>query len=281
MTSLDPIQAKPGEIVYNRSPAKTDLSVLVLSSQAGQRITIASYLRGLGHRLHVAKSAREAIELDCANMVDLLIVDCPPGDMPLHELLTSIREQRRLMRDIVDSNIVPAVVISNQPGMTNGMGQLGVVASLRKPLNLKAMELCVQKVLSGELSVDRDRLVNLCVMDPEARALAYFSRLLKADDVAIHELRDIFDLNDKIASCKIDLLIVEVMGLPDDPVEAMRDIIARCPSCQVIVCTALHDSAMHDVLRGLGVSQVITKPVNPFNLRAMVREYVSRIQQEN
>lgn len=257
-----------------------DISVMVISQQTAVRLTVGRYLQGLGHRIFNVRTGREAIEVDGANMVDVIVFDAPLADMPVREMLIAIREQRRLMRDIVDSSIVPCIMFSSQPGAASSLGSLGVVASLQKPLNLKALNLCVKKVLAGELTVDADRIVHIAVMDPEVRALSFFSKLLKADDTEICELTDLFDVRDALEEQRAQVLILEVVGLPGEPLDEMKKLMPRCAQSKVIVCTALHDQQMHKDLLDLGVNEVITKPINPFSMRALVRQYVTEVQNE-
>ncbi len=267
---------------YSRFSDKSDLSVLVISAQAPVRLTIGRYLQGRGNQMHLAKTGREATDIDAAYMVDLIIVDAPLPDMPLTEMLTTIRERRRLMRDIVDSNIVPSIVVSQQRlNSTSGLSQLGVVAALRKPVNLQALAMLVQKVLTGELTVESDKLVQLGVLDPESRALEFFSKLFKADDVSVRLLKDRFDLANHQEERDLGILLVEIMGLGDDPVQDLRTFITRSPKTKVIVCTALHDADMLTELTMMGVKEVLTKPINPFNIRTLVREYVAKCQNEH
>ena len=96
--------------------------------------------------------------------------------------------------------------------------------------------------------------------------------------MVIHELKDVFDIKEAIKDEKFDMFIAEIVGFDGDPVVTLKQIMSRAPKCTTIVCTALHDDNMHKQLMEAGVAEVITKPINPFNMRSLVRQYVSKLQ---
>ncbi len=268
-------------MVANTTHNDMNMSVMIASSQASVRLNIQRTLQHAKHEILTARNGREAIAKDKDNMTNLIIADTCLPDMPIEEMLTQIREYRRMMKDVVENEYVPVILIASATEKIDDtkLKKLGVLARLNKPLNLKLISGCVNKILSGELKLEKDKMTNLYILDPEKRALEYFSKMLKADDLDIHTLRDVFDLYSCINGSKnVDLLIAEVM-ISDDPMAFLAEVKERSPDTQILVCTALHDEQLHQKFLDMGIVKVLTKPVNPVHMRAAVRQLVGKLNE--
>ncbi len=254
-------------------------SILIVSGQTSVRMNLQKSLQATKHSILTAASGKAAIEIDKNSMSNLIIADTSIPDMPVEEMLLSVREYRRLMKDVVENEYVPVLLIAaiNEKVDETKLKNLGVLAKLNKPLNLKLIHAVVTKVLSGELKLEKEKLVNIFILDPEKRALGYFSKMLHADDVNIHTMGDVFDLYSSInGSVNADILIVEIM-VHDKPIEFVKELRTKYPKANVLVCTAMHDEELHKKCRQLGVKDVLTKPVNPAKMRSTVREIVAKV----
>jgi DNA-binding NarL/FixJ family response regulator len=145
-----------------------------------------------------------------------------------------------------------------------------------KPVNLSALGKCVHDVVTGKLSIEEESEVPIVVLDPEKRALEYFSKLLLADDVEIHTCKDEIDLR---PIERVGVLVVEVMGLSsDNPCDFLREYKKGHPTTEILVTTAFHDDDMAKEMLEAGASKIITKPINPIPFGKNVREAVVRYQ---
>ena len=171
-----------------------ELSILIASGQTPVRLNIERALNSRHHQIMTATSGKNAIEIDKDSMSNLIIADATLPDMPIEEMLYQIREYRRLMKDVVINEYVPVILIASVSEKLNEaqLKKLGVLVRLNKPLNMNLISGCVDKILSGELKLEKQRLININILDPEKRALEYFSKMLKAEDVSISTLKDVY-----------------------------------------------------------------------------------------
>lgn len=104
------------------------------------RVTLGALLEAAGHRVHLASSGVEALELLGAHTVDLAIVDVMMPGMGGDEL---VREMRARGHD------VPVVLISASGDVARVARSLGVYAYLAKPFRIEALEELIASVPCG------------------------------------------------------------------------------------------------------------------------------------
>ena len=259
----------------------TDLSVMVVSGHAATRLNIKRFLERRKHTVHVATSGREMIKMDKNFLGNLLIVDNMLPDMPVEEMLFTMRENRRLMKDIANIDYVPVVLIAgaNEVIDDKKLAGLGVIARLTKPLNLKKMGEFLELVNSGEINVQSEKHCNIGILDPEIRAQQYMSKLLEAEDVKVSRLGDVFDLRASLGHGELDILIIEIMVVKDEPDIFFTELLGINPKLKIVVCTAYMDDDEQEKIHEVGVSDIMTKPIDPMKIRKRVRELVGEWEQ--
>ncbi len=261
------------------SPKKeNELAIYVVSGQASTRLNIKRFLQQHKHQVFTASSGKELIELDKDFLGNLVIADTFLPDMPVEEMLFTVRENRRLMKDIADIDFIPSVVVAtaNEKLDDKKLNKLGVIGRMQKPLNLKAMGEFLDKIISGEIQMNQDDRVGLGIMDPEKRATQYLEKLLQAEDLRIHCMHDNFDLRAALnGDTSLDILIIETLALSEDPNEFLKHILSFNPEMKIIVVTAYADDDEIAQLREAGVHDVMTKPVKPMAIRGAIRELVN------
>ena len=258
-----------------------DLNVLVVSSQASQRLIIKRFLEMRKHPVNLAENGLQMIEQDKAFACGLMVIDNTLTDMPITEALFTARENRRLMKDVANIEYCPVIILA---GATEKLDELklkklGAISRLNKPLNLKELGKVINRIQDGEFNVQQDEKLTLGIMDPEKRASAYFKKLLTADDLTVNLLRDPVELSACIQDRSLNMLILETMALKtQDPSGYIRSIVEQNPKLQIMVCTAFNDDDEHDRMIKAGAKHVITKPVNPTQLRSLVRQMIAEIE---
>jgi putative nucleotidyltransferase with HDIG domain len=99
-----------------------------------------TYFSGQGYRVLTAPNGRQAVEILRNNRIDCCFTDINMPEMDGLEFAEYVRKH---------DNTLPVVVMTGYPSLENTIQTLknGVVDFLVKPINLRQMELCVQRVL--------------------------------------------------------------------------------------------------------------------------------------
>jgi len=259
-------------------------SIMVVSGQAAAKLTLARHLKTKGHLVYAAGSGREAIRADKDKLYNLIVVDSNLPDMPVTEMLGHIRQYRNLMKDVVETDDVPVLLLTSKEERYDDeqLENLGVLARLHKPLSVRSLDLCVEKIFSGELRSDDSNRIRIGILDPEKRAREYFSNILQADDVDLLPMQDEFDVYAALSEDKFsfDILILEPMGLNDRIEDLLARIYERNAETKVLICTAVNDEEHIEQFTACGVAYVWTKPVKPTKLRITVRQMVAQISEK-
>ncbi|RMD80045.1 MAG: response regulator [Lentisphaerae bacterium] len=254
------------------------LAIYVVSGQASTRLNIKRFLQKKNHEVFSAASGKELINLDKDFLGNLIIADSFLPDMPIVELLTHIRENRRLMKDIADIDFIPSIVVAgnNEKLDEATLKKLGMLARINKPINFNELGEVLNQIIRGELYLEQDDRVSIGILDPEKRAVQYLAKLLESDDVRIHSMYDVFDLRGLLNDGqKLDLLLVETLALTEEP-ESLFPLIKQAnPKADIVVLTAFADEEETATLKKLGVREIMTKPIKPMQIRQLVRKIVA------
>jgi len=257
---------------------RNELNVLIVSAQAAVRMNIKSFLAHKGQIVHTASSGQKAIIKDKSTLGNLIIADTSLPDMPVTEMLKKIRTYRDMMRDVVD-NENPCVLLiapASQELDNTALRELGVVARIHKPINLKTLGAYVEKVINGEFKLTEDDRTTIGILDPEPRARDYFEQTLQAEDVMITPMTSIFEAKASITGSRLDILLYEPMiSTDDDPLKFIKELHNKSPMTKIIVCTAVHNIEMNEETRKIGVVAVMFKPINRIEIRSLVRELIA------
>ncbi len=124
-----------------------------------------TYFDGRGYQVLTASNGREAIDLLLNNRIDCCFTDINMPEMDGLELAEYIRKH---------DNTVPVVVMTGYPSLDNTIHTLknGVVDFLVKPINLKNMEISVQRVLR-----ERRLFIENLLLSEEVRGKKRIERL--------------------------------------------------------------------------------------------------------
>ena len=100
----------------------------------------SEYFRRKGYQAHTARTGPEALKILADETIDCCFTDINMPDMNGLELAERIRTH---------DNTMPVIVMTGYPSLENAIQTIknGVVDFLIKPVNLKQMELCVQRVM--------------------------------------------------------------------------------------------------------------------------------------
>ncbi len=259
--------------------ASDPIEILVVSAQASVRLTIERGLKSLKMPVKTATNGKDAIKA-CKKMINsLLVIDTGLPDMHTETLLSEINKYWLLMRDIADFARPRTLVLAkaNEKMDEGKLKKLGVIARLQKPVNLKSLVLFVNKIVAGKVKAVENKTINLGIMDPEARSRNYFKIILKSDDLKISTQKSQFDLAAAMTGDdSLDILIIELMGLENiPPLEYIKDFKEKYPKCTIIPCSVFIDDELHAGLEKLGVKHILSKPINPAQLRETVRTIIA------
>ena len=253
-------------------------TVYVVSGNASTRLTLKRQLESKTLKVIDAGSGAEMIQNDRDFVGNLLVADTALPDMPITELLQTLREKRRLMKDVAHVDYIPSILLAapNERFDDEALEKLGVVARLSKPLNLKGAKMLIAKILSGELKIDQGKKAHLGIMDPEERTTQYLTKLLAADDLEITPLSDQFDLMSAAkADPPLNILLVEPLSFPNGATDFLRKLKGDSPDLDIIVLTAYADEEEKEAFNDIGVHEIIFKPLKPADIRKSVRELVA------
>jgi putative nucleotidyltransferase with HDIG domain len=115
-------------------------SVLFVDDEESILDIARTYFSDKGYRVLTASNGREAVEILWNNRIDCCFTDINMPEMDGLEFAEYVRKY---------DNTLPVVVMTGYPSLENTIHTLknGVVDFLIKPINLRQMELCVQRVL--------------------------------------------------------------------------------------------------------------------------------------
>jgi putative nucleotidyltransferase with HDIG domain len=121
-------------------PENVKETVLFVDDEESILDIAQTYFSGIGYQVLTAANGREAVEILCKNRIDCCFTDINMPEMDGLEFAEYVRKH---------DNTVPVVVMTGYPSLDNTIQTLknGVVDFLIKPVNLRQMELCVQRVL--------------------------------------------------------------------------------------------------------------------------------------
>jgi putative nucleotidyltransferase with HDIG domain len=126
-----------------------------------------TYFRSRGYKVLTAENGRKAVEILWNNRIDCCFTDINMPEMDGLELAEYIRKH---------DNTVPVVVMTGYPSLDNTIQTLknGVVDFLVKPINLRQMELAVERVLR-----ERQLFIENIILSKEVEGKARIEKLNK------------------------------------------------------------------------------------------------------
>jgi putative nucleotidyltransferase with HDIG domain len=136
--------------------------------------------RSRGYRVLTASNGREAVDILWNNRIDCCFTDINMPEMDGLELAEYVRKH---------DNTVPLVVMTGYPSLDNTIQTLknGVVDFLIKPINLRQMEICIQRVLR-----ERRLFIENIILSKEVEGKA---RLEKVNNELINKNKELNVVN--------------------------------------------------------------------------------------
>ena len=124
-----------------------------------------TYFKSRGYQVLTASNGREAVDMLSNNHIDCCFTDINMPQMNGMELAEYIRAH---------DNTLPVVIMTGYPSLDNTIQTLknGVVDFLIKPINLRQMELCVQRVLR-----ERKLFIENLILSKEVEGKARLEKL--------------------------------------------------------------------------------------------------------
>ncbi len=114
--------------------------ILFVDDDMGILVCAQEYFKFLGYEVHVARNGVEALKALEQNEIDCCFTDINMPLMDGFELAENLREM---------DNTIPVIVMTGYPTLENALRTLknGIVDFLVKPLKMKKMEACLQRVM--------------------------------------------------------------------------------------------------------------------------------------
>ncbi len=158
------------------SPETTKETVLFVDDEESILDIARTYFGGRGYQVLTASNGREAVKVLWNNRIDCCFTDINMPEMDGLELAEYVRKH---------DNTVPVVVMTGYPSLDNTIQTLknGVVDFLIKPINLRQMEICVQRVLR-----ERKLFIENILLSKELEGKARLEKLNKELVVKNEEL---------------------------------------------------------------------------------------------
>ena len=122
------------------TPGDSRETILFVDDEESILDIARTYFKSQGYQVLTASNGREAVDVLWNNRIDCCFTDINMPEMDGLELAEYVRKH---------DNTVPVVVMTGYPSLDNTIQTLknGVVDFLIKPINLRQMEICVQRVL--------------------------------------------------------------------------------------------------------------------------------------
>lgn len=139
-----------------------------------------TYFKSRGYQVLTASNGREAVDILWNNRIDCCFTDINMPEMDGLELAEYVRRH---------DNTLPVVVMTGYPSLDNTIQTLknGVVDFLIKPINLRQMEICVQRVLR-----ERKLFIENIILSKEVEGKA---RLEKLNIELMHKNKELNVIN--------------------------------------------------------------------------------------
>src|SRR5262249_45140712 len=115
-------------------------TILIVDDEKNIRTHLATFVRGLGHTVHAAADAAEAITRLAADDVDVVLTDVRMAGMDGLALLAEIRRRRP------EALVVLMTAYATIPGAVEAM-RAGAYDYLAKPFSLDEVKLHLDRVL--------------------------------------------------------------------------------------------------------------------------------------
>lgn len=108
------------------------------------------------------------------------------------------------------------------------------------------------------------------IVDDDPRNRKLLETLLQAEGCAVRSLESGGEALKAIAAAIPDLILLDLMMPGMDGFEVVRRLKADAAACHVpiVMVTALDDGASHARLAAAGISEVLTKPISRWDLKA-------------
>ena len=160
-------------------------TILFVDDEESILNVVTQYFERQGYQILSAHNGAEAIEIIANTQVDCCFTDINMPVMDGLELAENIR---------LDNNTMPVIVMTGYPSLENAIQTIknGVVDFLIKPVNLKQMELCMQRVLR-----QRELLIENVLLKEEVKGK---ERLEELNQELLYKVEDLNILNKILGS---------------------------------------------------------------------------------
>lgn len=163
-----------------RMKPQSKATILFVDDEIDIIDVVTQYFGNKGYRVLSAQNGIEAIKVLAKEKIDCCFTDINMPEMDGLELAEKIRE--------ID-NTIPVIIMTGNPSLENSIQTLknGVVDYLIKPVNLKYMESCVQRILR-----ERDLFVKNILLTKEVKGK---HKLEKLNKELVHKMDEVNILN--------------------------------------------------------------------------------------
>jgi putative nucleotidyltransferase with HDIG domain len=153
-------------------------TILFVDDEESILNVVTEFFKRQGYKIHTARNGVEAIEIIENEKVDCCFTDINMPVMNGLDLAENIR---------LHDNTMPVIVMTGYPSMENTIQTIknGVVDFLIKPVNLKQMELCMQRVLRQRELFIENILLKEVVQSKERLEKLNQELLYKVDELNI------------------------------------------------------------------------------------------------
>ncbi len=179
------------------NPEAVKETVLFVDDEESILDIARAYFRSRGYKVLTASNGREAVAILLKHRIDCCFTDINMPEMDGLELAEYVRKH---------DNTVPVIIMTGYPSLNNTIQTLknGVVDFLIKPINLRQMEICIQRVLR-----ERKLLIENIILSKEMEGKARLEKVNKelitknkelnvinrimSDFADLHESTDVFN----------------------------------------------------------------------------------------
>jgi DNA-binding response OmpR family regulator len=249
--------------------------ILVIDDVFQIRHNYTQFLIENGYEAFSADSGISGLEACEKISPDLIILDYDLRDMYCFQFLEILRDYEKNLRDVVQINTIPAIVISGyltEDKVKPVADELGICGFLYKPINLNDLLKEVELAFCDKITRNAKFEKKIIIADSESRTAEFLSSYLGQLEFNISICLKLTDFEKLTTEIKPDLAIFDLHIIRDqalkfNPCELVKK---HNPEAKIFITTFISADTKQSPCDIVGYDKLFTKPLNLKELKSEV-----------